>query len=135
MLLGIFLGGRMSNLLAVGANKGAMLLNEIRRRYPNYHPVLAIVDIAMNEEASLDLQFNCHKTVAKYIEPELKSIEVKGDFKTQQTVRVSLFSDEAETVPFVEASEVDAAVASIDSKPSSPYAAVDIDVMDMGSGF
>lgn len=92
----------MSSLIA-GSQKGSLLLSEIRRRYPNYHPILAIVDIAHNSEASLDLQFNCHKTVAKYVEPELKSIEVKGDFKTQQTVRVSLFGqDEVQTVTFSE---------------------------------
>lgn len=102
----------MSALLAAGANKGAMLLAEIRRRYPNYHPILAIVDISMHEGASLDLQFNCHKTVAKYIEPELKSIEVKGDFKTTQSVRVSLFSDEnVETVPFTETESVPSSAA------------------------
>ncbi len=118
----------MSALLAAGANKGAMLLNEIRRRYPNYHPILAIVDIAMHEEASLDLQFNCHKTVAKYIEPELKSIEVKGDFKTTQSVRVSLFSSEAEEVPFIEAEKVDAEMA-------RGYDMAEVDVMDIESGF
>lgn len=95
----------MSGMIAA-TQKGSQLLAEIRRRYPNYHPILAIVDIAHQEEASLELQYNCHKTVAKYIEPELKSIEVKGEFKQQQTVRVSLFGqDEPETVPFQEIPE------------------------------
>ncbi len=105
----------MAGMLTAGSQKGSLLLAEIRKRYPNYHPILAIVDIAHNEDADLELQFACHKTVAKYIEPELKSIEVKGDFKTVQSVRVSLFgSDEVETVGFTEAfpsaSAVDMAV-------------------------
>lgn len=92
----------MAGMIAA-SQKGSLLLAEIRKRYPNYHPILAIVDIAHDENASLDLQFNCHKTVAKYVEPELKSIEVKGEYKQQQTVRVSLFgSDEPETVAFQE---------------------------------
>lgn len=82
--------------------KGSMLLTEIRKRYPNYHPILAIVDIAHHASADLDLQFNCHKTVAKYIEPELKSIEVKGDLRETKTVRVSLFGDEPVEVTFTD---------------------------------
>lgn len=90
----------MAGMIAA-SQKGSLLLMEVRKRYPNYHPVIAMVDIAHHADASLDLQFNCHKTIAKYIEPELKSIEVKGDFKQQQTVRVSLFGDnEPETVAY-----------------------------------
>ena len=116
VLLGTNLGDDMSGMLMAGSQKGSALLAEIRRKYPNYHPVLAIVDIAHDEKSSLELQFNCHKTVAKYIEPELKSIEVKGDFKTQQSVTVSLFSDpEPTTVEFSEsgfkASDTDVNVA------------------------
>lgn len=104
----------MSGMLLAGSQKGSMLLAEIRKRYPNYHPILAIVDIAHHEQASLDLQFACHKTVAKYVEPELKSIEVKGDFKTQQSVRVSLFGDEeAETVPYAEVNQPDSVESSM----------------------
>jgi hypothetical protein len=92
----------LSNLISAKSIKGSMLLAEIRNKYPNYHPILAIVDIAHSEEASLDLQFNCHKTVAKYIEPELKSIEVKGDLRETKTVRVSLFGDEPVEVSFTD---------------------------------
>jgi len=88
--------------LTAGSTKGSVLLTEIRKKYPNYHPILAIVDIAHDEKADLQLQFDCHKVVAKYIEPELKSIEVKADFKQHQTVRVSLFSESPEEVPFTE---------------------------------
>jgi uncharacterized ubiquitin-like protein YukD len=93
----------MSSLITAASQKGSALLAEIRKRYPNYHPILAIVDIAHDKDCPLDLQFNCHKTVAKYIEPELKSIEVKGDFRETHTVRVSLFdSSNAEDAEFVE---------------------------------
>lgn len=85
----------MSNSLLASTTKGSLLLAEIRRKYPNYHPIMAMVDIAHDKEASLELQFNCHKTVAKYIEPELKSIEVKGEMKNIQQVRVSLFDESA----------------------------------------
>lgn len=111
----------MSNSLLSTTTKGSLLLAEIRRKYPGYHPILAMVDIAHDDKASLELQYNCHKTVAKYIEPELKSIEVKGEFKNTQSVRVSLFDEkkalaahEAETVGFTEVpfsdSEIDQSI-------------------------
>ncbi len=102
-------------MIVAGSQKGSMLLAEIRKKYPNYHPIMAIVDIAHEDGATAELRFNCHKTVAKYVEPELKSIEVKGDFREQHTVKISLFSDEVETVsftdtPFASSSDVDAAL-------------------------
>lgn len=96
----------MSNaLFDAKARQGSILLAEIRKRWPNYHPVLSMVEIAHNERADLKLQFECHKAVAKYIEPELKSIEVKADFKEHKTVTVSMFGDDAvdaETVEFTD---------------------------------
>lgn len=87
----------MSNSLLASTAKGSLLLAEIRRKYPNYHPIMAMVDIAHDTNASLELQFNCHKTVAKYIEPELKSIEVKGEIRETKQVRVTLFDEAKES--------------------------------------
>lgn len=93
----------MSEIFDARSQRGSMLLAEIRKKYPNYHPVIAMVDIAHDEDASLELQYNCHKTVAKYIEPELKNVEVKQDLRTLTTVRVSMF-DEAEVVEYSDSS-------------------------------
>lgn len=71
--------------------RNQLLLALIQKEYPSYHPLLAIARIAHNEAASLGLQFDCHKTIAKYVEPELKSIEVRGSVESQHRVRVSLF--------------------------------------------
>jgi len=71
--------------------RNQLLLALIQKEYPSYHPLLAIARIAHNESASLGLQFDCHKTIAKYVEPELKSIEVRGSVESQHRVRVSLF--------------------------------------------
>jgi hypothetical protein len=91
----------MDNTFDARSQRGSMLLAEIRKKYPNYHPVIAMVDIAHDQDASLELQYNCHKTVAKYIEPELKNVEVKQDLRTMTTVRVTMF-DESEPVEFIE---------------------------------
>ena len=69
------------------------LLAAIQQRYPNYHPLIAIAEIAHSKEADLELQFQCHKTIAKYIEPELKAVEVKTDINDRSIVKVSLFEE------------------------------------------
>ena len=49
------------------------LLND---KYPNYNPVIALAVIANTSKSEL-LRFQAHKEVAKYIAPQLKSIEFK----------------------------------------------------------
>lgn len=66
----------------------------LRAEYPNYHPLVSIARIAHRPEADLDLQFKCHSTIAKYIESELRSVEVKADIRESHTVKVSLFDVE-----------------------------------------
>lgn len=67
------------------------LLGMIQKEFPAYHPLLSIARIAHSSEADLKLQFECHKTIAKYVEPEIKSIEVKGELGHRHKVSVSLF--------------------------------------------
>ncbi len=67
------------------------LLSVIQSHYPGYHPLVAIAHIAHNNDAELRLQYDCHKTIAKYIEPELKSLEVKAEINAARRVNVSLF--------------------------------------------
>lgn len=68
-----------------------VLLGMIQKEFPSYHPLLSIARIAHSDEADLKLQFECHKTIAKYVEPEIKSIEVKGELGHRHKVQVSLF--------------------------------------------
>ena len=71
-----------------------MLLGMVQKEFPSYHPLISIARIAHHGDADLKLQFECHKTIAKYLEPELKSVEVKGDIREEKVVRVSLFDVE-----------------------------------------
>lgn len=73
------------------------VLDAIRRYYPDYHPLVSIAHIAHSEESDQRLRFDCHRVIAKYVEPELKSLEVKGSFTETRRVSVSLF-DESEIV-------------------------------------
>lgn len=77
------------------ANPGQNLLNLIQREYPGYHPLVAIARLAHSDNAATDYKFafDCHKTLAEYVEPKLKSIEVKHSVQEARRVIVSLFDD------------------------------------------
>jgi|688.fasta_scaffold236683_1 hypothetical protein len=73
------------------------LIDLIRCKYPTYHPVLALVDIAnSSEDISIKLQAN--KEVAKYVCPQLKSVEVKDnkEEEEQKYLRIVVVRNENE---------------------------------------
>lgn len=80
-----------------------LLLGMIQKEFPAYHPLISIARIAHHGDADLKLQFECHKTIAKYVEPELKSIEVKGEITGRHRVSVSLFEPQGAEFHPVEA--------------------------------
>lgn len=88
----------MSNgeLLPVVRGPGKRLLNMLQERYPTYHPLMAIADLANSEAVKIDprLALECHKTILQYVEPKLQSIEVKADITETRRVMVSLFEGE-----------------------------------------
>ena len=81
-------------MLPITGTRSSALVSMLHAEFPNYHPLLSIARIAHHQDADLKLQFECHKTIAKYLEPELKSVEVKGDIREEKVVRVSLFDVE-----------------------------------------
>ena len=80
------------------------ILDLIQEEFPDYHPLLSLARIAHKTEdrvnegeetASLKLQFECHQTIAKYTESQLKSVEVKANVKTDfGHLRVSVTKDD-----------------------------------------
>lgn len=80
-----------------------LLLGMIQKEFPAYHPLVSIARIAHHGDADLKLQFECHRTIAKYVEPELKSLEVKGEIAGRHRVSVSLFEPQGATFQPVEA--------------------------------
>lgn len=68
------------------------VLEMVRRRYPNYHPVVAMVDVAHRTDVQNDpkLLFEIHKAVAPYCEARLSSLEVKPPQQPARVI-VSLF--------------------------------------------
>lgn len=73
------------------------VLDAIRQFYPDYHPLVSIAHIAHDNVSDPRLKFDCHRVIAKYVEPELKSLEVRGSFTETRRVSVSLF-DESEII-------------------------------------
>ena len=52
------------------------LLNE---RWPGWHPVLQMADIANDETVALPERFSAAKEVAKYVVPQLKAVDISQD--------------------------------------------------------
>ena len=71
---------------------GDKMLAMIRARYPAYHPVMAVADLAHNSEDE-KIQLACHQTVAKYVVPELKSIQIEAKMESHRRVTVELFHE------------------------------------------
>jgi len=99
------------------SSAGESVLAMIRAKYPEYHPLMAIATMAHdNSIEDPRLKLDCHKTILKYVQPELRSIEVKGEIDvTHRRVIVSMFDGETfegdpnmlRNLPAVEASAPD----------------------------
>ena len=71
---------------------GDKMLAMIRSKYPEYHPIMAIADIAHKTEDE-KVELACHQTVARYVVPELKSIQIEAKMETHRRVTVELFQE------------------------------------------
>ena len=60
-------------------------LNELmKERFPNWHPVIGMAEIANDETLEVDIRLSAMKEVSKYIAPQLKAIEVSNPDGTLQ---------------------------------------------------
>jgi hypothetical protein len=60
-------------------NKPKMgIIAAIRREFPGYDPLLALVRLAHEPDTTTDQRISCHKEVAQYCVPKLKAIELTG---------------------------------------------------------
>jgi hypothetical protein len=67
-----------------GENKEKKELKEMMaERFPDYHPVIAMAEIANDELNDVDIRLTAHKEVSKYVAPQLKAIEISGSLATQ----------------------------------------------------
>lgn len=77
-------GGRQSGT----PNKKTQAISDLLfDKYPEYHPILALAEIANDLTQDVTIRLQANKEVAKYICPQLKSIESKQE-KENITIRV-----------------------------------------------
>ena len=99
-------------------HNGMRLLKMIQVRHPNYHPALAISDLAHSMTEDPDLQFKCHATLLKYVEPELRSVQIQAEVKETRTIRVSLFETIEQDVSSSENKRIDEALSHAPKLPA-----------------
>lgn len=97
----------MLAVLEKEVDQSSALMQMIHKEYPQYHPVMSMVRLAHLEGVTPELQFQCHKAVASYILPTLKSVEVRVDQKKKRMVTVSLFDDDIQEGQLVEESTME----------------------------
>ena len=72
MAKGFKTGGRTKGT----PNRDKQALRErLSSLYPDYDPILAMVEMANDESLEPSMRLDCHKTVANYIHPKMRSIE------------------------------------------------------------
>ena len=86
------------------------ILSIIREHYPGYHPLVSIAHIAHAQGIEARLAFDCHKTIAQYVAPALKSVEVKGHLTNERRVRVSLFESDVQDAVLTEPVAMDSEI-------------------------
>ena len=72
MAKGYKTGGRIKGT----PNRDKQALRErLSSLYPDYDPILAMVEMANDEALEPSMRLDCHKTIANYIHPKMRSIE------------------------------------------------------------
>ena len=73
MAAGFKTGGRTKGT----PNRDKQALRErLSSLYPGYDPILAMVAMANDDSLEPSMRLDCHKTIANYIHPKMRSIEV-----------------------------------------------------------
>ena len=73
MAKGFKTGGRIKGT----PNRDKQALRErLSSLYPDYDPILAMVEMANDNTLEPSMRLDCHKTIANYIHPKMRSLEV-----------------------------------------------------------
>ena len=83
MALGYKTGGRQKGT----PNKNrAALLAKLDDSFPTYDPLLALAGLAQDGPVDLSVRLDCHKTLANYLYPKMRSVEWIDENTTQPIV-------------------------------------------------
>lgn len=64
------------------------LIDLINAKYPNFDPILSLIDISLDNNTPLDIKVNCLKEVAKYIHPQRKAVEVSASNQADASTQI-----------------------------------------------
>ena len=73
MAKGIKTGGRTKG--TPNRDKQA-LRDRLASLYPEYDPILAMVEMANDDSLEPSMRLDCHKAIAGYIHPKIRAIEI-----------------------------------------------------------
>jgi hypothetical protein len=76
MALGYKTGGRQKG--TPNRNRVA-LLEKLATAFPEYDPLLALAELAQDDEVDLSVRLDCHKTLATYLYPKMRSVDCVQD--------------------------------------------------------
>jgi hypothetical protein len=83
MAMGYKTGGRQKGT----PNKNrAALIERLSERFANYDPVIALAELAQDASVDLSVRLDCHKTLANYLYPKMRSVEWIDQNTTQPIV-------------------------------------------------
>lgn len=84
-------GGRLPGT----PNKKSLEIRDlVAEKYPGYHPVLALAEIATDPANEVSIRLQANKEVAKYVAPQLKAVEIKHKEDEEVRIIVVRTSDE-----------------------------------------
>ncbi len=67
------------------------LVQLLADKFPDWHPVVAMAEMANDVSLAKDLRLTAMKEVSKYVAPQLKAIEHSGNIDTTETITVEIF--------------------------------------------
>jgi len=72
MAMGYKTGGRQRGT----PNKNrAALIERLSGHFPDYDPLVALAELALDPSVDLSMRLDCHKTLANYLYPKMRSVE------------------------------------------------------------
>lgn len=89
--------GGLHSMLSKTLKQGDRVLGLLQEEYPGYHPLIGVAKIAHTTDDER-LQFDCHKTLAEFVEPKLKSVEVSQHKPGDEELKV-VFEGEFSEIP------------------------------------
>ena len=75
-----------------------VLRDRLSSSYPEYDPILAMVEMANDESLEPSMRLDCHKTIANYIHPKMRSIEHIIEDEPQP-ISITIVKPESTTEP------------------------------------